>query len=376
MYDLVAPIDRDRALLYLERLRLIAGALLANRDDHRSIPPTNRPPIDSFRQRAMEAWGGVTADRNGRWNTDVVTSGMFVYPMAAFARRVGDNPALQTKCRSPIVSPEPIVASKTVRPEDLSRRRPVAIENSRSPHDTNPATASRNNPEFQLWTICSAAVRFTTAALETYKAFLPEQHFTSSDPHAYFTQPRLYAALDCKGNHACEGYRDTAGKPLAYNENLSMMKALAETALAANSQLYRSSTDATPSNLALATKFAPQLIAKNVLYFKDAVTFYRDGAATLAIWNHQEPLKPHVQDTAHGGFELESLAVIFEDQDRLNDLLSARKTQCAYHIEQVILYSHRQYFLAQDLEVRLPKCVRVAKRAWRDPRRSGKEQMD
>ena len=36
----------------------------------------------------MPAWGAYTRDRDNKWNTDVSTSGLFVYAMAALARRV------------------------------------------------------------------------------------------------------------------------------------------------------------------------------------------------------------------------------------------------------------------------------------------------
>ena len=86
VYDLVVPLDPVRATTYLCRLGAIAGALLANRDDTRGFPK------DPFRGRVMPAWGAKAEDRDGKWNTDVDTSGLLVYAMAAFARRVLDRP--------------------------------------------------------------------------------------------------------------------------------------------------------------------------------------------------------------------------------------------------------------------------------------------
>jgi hypothetical protein len=177
MYDLVAPLNATQAAQYLERLGHIAGALLDNRDDVRGFP------ADPFRERVMPAWGAYTADRDGKWNTDPVIAGLFIYAMAAFARRVADRQALHDK------------------------------------YGTD-------------------AIRFITATIETYEAFRPELHLVERDPEAYFTVPWRYANLQCNGNDGCEGYRSTAGKPISYNENLSMMKALAEAALAGDSALY------------------------------------------------------------------------------------------------------------------------------------------
>src|SRR5262249_16839948 len=117
------------------------------------------------------------------------------------------------------------------------------------------------------------AVRFVTAVIETYEAFRRELHLGNHDAWAYFTVPAEYAYLACndpKFAHACQGYRDTAGKPIAYNENLSMMKALAEVALASDSALYRGAAAAgcvSPARLYLATNEAPLLIAKNFTFF-------------------------------------------------------------------------------------------------------------
>ncbi len=261
MYDLVAPLDPAQAARYLERLGQIAGALLDNRDDVRGFP------VDPFRGRVMPAWGAYTADRDGKWNTDPVFAGLFTYAMAAFARRVADHPARYAE------------------------------------H-------------------CDDAIRFITATMETYEAFRPELHLVENDPEAYFTVPAAYADLVCDGNQSCEDYRSTAGMPIAWNENLSMMKALAEVALASDSPLYRGSPGATPERLQRATEEAPLLIAKNVTFFVDNLRLktLSDGTPYFE-WNHQLPL-PRIQDVAHASFELGCLAVILDDQVRLNALLT------------------------------------------------------
>jgi hypothetical protein len=268
MYDLVATLDAARAARYLERLRRIAGALLSIRDDAHGYP------ADPFRDRVMAAWGAYTEDRDWRWNTDVVTSGLFVYAMAAFARRVADNPALYAQYGAD-------------------------------------------------------AIRFITATIETYEVFRAELHLVDSDAHAYFVNPLRYGYLQCNRNdmsegakHGCAGYRDVAGKPLAWNENLSMMKALAEVALAGDSALYRGSTDATGARLWLATQEAPLLIAKNFTFFDKHLRSktLSDGTPYFE-WDHQQPDPRRIQDTAHGGFELDCLAVLLDDKIRLNALL-------------------------------------------------------
>jgi len=75
VHDLLAPVDFDTSATFLRRLGAIAGAILSNRDDLRGFPE------DPFRGRLMPAWGAVTADRDNKWNTDVSTSGLFIYAM-------------------------------------------------------------------------------------------------------------------------------------------------------------------------------------------------------------------------------------------------------------------------------------------------------
>ena len=206
VYDLVLPLDLGRAATYLSRLGAIADALLANRDDKRGFP------ADPFRGRVMAAWGAITNDRDDKWNTDVVTSGLFVYAMAAFARRVVDRPDLYTHLHS-------------------------------------------------------QAIGLITATIETYQTFHSELHLVDGDPFAFFVLPSTYSTLTCSnGAHGCPGYRAGAGKPIPYNENLSMMQALAELALAANSNIYRASADATSDRLSLATEEAPLVVARNVAW--------------------------------------------------------------------------------------------------------------
>ena len=261
VHDLVAPVDFDTSAVYLQRLGAIAGALLANRDDLSGFPE------DPFRGRVMPAWGAHTLDRDNKWNTDVVTSGLFVYAMAAFARRVAERPD----------------------------RYPQLLRDQ--------------------------AVRMITAAIETYEAFRPELHLVEGDPHAYYVLPERYSTLVCAdGNHSCENYRAGAGKPTSYNETLSMIKALAELAPAADSNLYRASADATPARLQLATEEMPLVVAKTIAYrvadlhprtLSDGTPYYE--------WDYEG--SGGAEDIGHAQFELGCLAVVLEGQLRLNELL-------------------------------------------------------
>jgi hypothetical protein len=261
VHDLLAPVDFETSAVFLRRLGAIAGALLANRDDLRGFPE------DPFRGRVMPAWGAFTPDRDNKWNTDVVTSGLFVYAMAAFAHRVAERPD----------------------------RYPQLLRDQ--------------------------AVRTITAAIETYEAFRPELHLVEGDPYAYYVLPESYSTLVCAdGNHGCENYRAGAGKPIAYNESLSMIKALAELAPAADSNLYRASADATPTRLQLATEEMPLVVAKTIAYrVADLHPRTLSDDTPCYEWDYEGGGGP--EDIHHAQFELGCLAVVLEGQLRLNELL-------------------------------------------------------
>jgi len=265
VYDLVLPFDGKMAESLLQRLGAIGGALLANRDD--KPHPPGFPPgayFDAFRERVMPAWGFFTPDRDGKWNTDPYSAGYLSYPMVAFARRVADHPVRYAQYQGD-------------------------------------------------------AIRFTTAVIESYQAFHPELHLVDGDPHAYFNSPSAYSTLVCpdgKYRKSCRGYRDGAGKSIPFNENLSMMQALAECALAADSALYRASGVATGEQSRLATEEMPLVVAKNVAYFVDNLS---SNGNPYFNWKTQ-PGGVN-DDVSHDGFLLGCLAVVLELQTGLNALL-------------------------------------------------------
>jgi hypothetical protein len=273
VYDLVLPFDGKMAERFLQRLAAIGGALLANRDD--MVPPPLGPlGPEPFRGRVMPAWGHVTPDRDGEWNTDVYSSGFFAYAMAAFARRVADHPARYAQ------------------------------------HQGD-------------------AIRFITAVIETYVGFHSEIHLVEGDPHAYFKSPMGYKTLVCPDGEpfgrfqsSCQGYRKGAGNPLDYNEGLSMMKALAECALAADSALYRGSAAATPVQLRLATEEMPLLIAKNLAFFVDNLSLKALADGTPYFEWQSQLVNGHIENIPHGGLSLDCLAVILELQIALDSLLA------------------------------------------------------
>ena len=107
----------------------------------------------------MKAWGSPTFDRDCRWNTDVSVSGLFLYPMAAFARRVADNPIRYSQ-------------------------------------------------------FTDQAITLIDGAFETYEDFQSELHLADNDPFAYYITPPGYSTLTCNnGGSGCDDYRTQASEP-------------------------------------------------------------------------------------------------------------------------------------------------------------------
>jgi hypothetical protein len=266
VHDVVAPVCFDTSVVYLQRLGAIADALFSVRDDNATFIE------DPFRERVMPAWGAYTENRDCKWNTDVSTSGLFVYYMAAFARRVAERPD----------------------------RYPQLLRDQ--------------------------AIRMITACIDTYNAFRPELYLVEGDPHAYWCFPKRYSTLVCangddKSQQECENnFKALAGKPLAYNQCLSMIRALTELAPAADSSFYRASPVATPERLQVATVEMPLVIAKTIAW-RVADLHLRTLSDDTPCYEWHYRLSDEPENINHAGFDLACLAVVLEGQLRLNELL-------------------------------------------------------
>jgi len=276
VYDLVAPIDArlagrpDLAGLagdVLERLGVIARELLLLRDDKRTFPRNpidpDRPfdPRDEFRGRVMPAWGGHVDYHDWKWNTDVVTAGLFVYAMAAFARRAVRSPALRMR------------------------------------HGGD-------------------AIWFITATLDTFDAFGPELHFSDDDPHAYFTMPLTY-------RHPRAGKALAHNQTFGMMQALAEVALAADSfmyrhSVDATPHRLRVATEDLPLLIAKnVAYFAHHLVHKK---FDKDDSSDQDGSPYF-LWYREHPGE-QVEDTAHAQLSLASLAIILEHRVALNALLA------------------------------------------------------
>jgi hypothetical protein len=99
-----------------------------------------------------------------------------------------------------------------------------------------------------------------------------------------------------------------------------MIKALAELAPAADSNLYRASADATPTRLQLATEEMPLVVAKTIAYrVADLHPRTLSDGTPCYEWDYEG--SGGVEDIHRAQFELGCLAVVHEGRLRLNELL-------------------------------------------------------
>ena len=305
LYDRLAPIDPCRASHYLEYLRVIAEESLDWRDDKQGYPQ------DAFRLRVMAAWGAYDAELDGKWSDDLVVAGIVAYPMAAFAKRVALNP-------------------------------------------TSFSVGYQQD-----------AIRFTTAVMQTYASFRPEMtsststtvggpvHFSTGDPWAYHISPPGYSTLACSDpseptQHDCQNHRGDAGNPEGWNEDSIFLKTIAEAASAADSPLYRNSSDPYKNTaISYLAVEGPAVIAKWVQFFDDylntatvkdcscsqqspyehlpVLEYWSGDNADYYVWDKKYNTAGglEIENLSHAQVTLESLAAIYEDKFALDTLLSA-----------------------------------------------------
>ncbi|HTL39044.1 MAG TPA: hypothetical protein VL326_38195, partial [Kofleriaceae bacterium] len=278
LYDLLVQVDLDRARVYLERLHVISNDYYNNRDDIRvltNVPPTiltvNGHPYDHFHGQVMPAWGAVDEELDNQWTAKPGLDGLLAYPMAAFARRVAEHPG------------------------------------------------------WFCYQYRQDAIKFTNSVIATYKAFRQDMHLTANDPYWYYINPPSYVNLQCTTGDIdrCRSNRAEAGMALPYNLSLSMLKAMADVAIAADSDLYKTSSQATADAVTYGTNEAPRAIAKNVTMWVDKLDHrtLSDGTPWVA-WKYSLLASAANEDLNHANFTLGSIVTMWENKSALDGYLA------------------------------------------------------
>lgn len=306
-------LTRDREALvpfkYLNHLRDVNDVALEFRDDHHPgdghpdhdnrLCLTCYPPIlDKVRGKVVPAWGsGILYSDfvgNGALNpVDHVTSGVYLYGIAAFARLVAEHGPSQS-----------VYGDK--------------------------------------------AMEFANAALETMFAFLPEFDTRQVDAfvEGIFHRPRrsptasecveardlakahvwrfdrenfqgLSAEID-KAYETCTEAGRYAGKPLAHNEAGALMMSFIELWRALDSDFYRASP-ARQSNADFARGLIPLMVTRFQRYFVNRLTLHDEGPGERYEWHYNDDVpEPHVENTSHANLDMFYLDVLRRSRRRLD----------------------------------------------------------
>jgi hypothetical protein len=298
MAAMVRMFDLTHDTRYLDHLRELIQIALKYRDDlplDKDRPDLIRPTDEIRNKVGLPGWGGRAVDSGGLHRVDEVTSSLYAYPIAAFARIVAENPSLQTL---------------------------YSCDGSSDKH-------------------CKDAIDYANLVLETVNFFLPQIHrqrgagnsieATLTSPEEYRNRP---TAADCEkayddaekadpGNHArwdqqwcdCTRRNELAGRGLPHNQDLTFSMVLIELTRVLNSPFYLQS----PKRVGGAENmrdFLLLLISRQQRYFANRLFLCEDGVC----WRYMDniPFGTHPEDTDHGSMDMSYVGLVFRDFDRLS----------------------------------------------------------
>jgi hypothetical protein len=281
--------------------------------DDRPLDTNVGRPIDQIRnQVGLPAWGGGLLDNYGLHSVLELTSSYYAYPIAAFARIVAEDPALQARYECKIIPLEP--------------RIDVTVK-------------------------CSDIIFYANSILQTVEVFLRQiqQHSVGNGVEAMLTNPKEYHVRptkdDCKdAKHQalakepgrkdrwkdeyryCKENQPLAEKPMPHNINLLFSMVLIELSRVLASPFYQQSPRRA-SNAATLQDFFFVLISRQQRYFVNHLNpeSLRDIDACKNnnfCWyydDHGVDGIPHdSEDTDHGSMDMTYMRPFFRDIDRLS----------------------------------------------------------
>ncbi|MPY87565.1 MAG: PASTA domain-containing protein [Luteitalea sp.] len=292
MYDLT----QDR--IYLDHLREMSREVLMNRDDHRGAP------VDAFTGRVMPAWGKSTVSFGSLHHANIFDAGLWCYPIAAFARIVGEtqNLELRTLYEEDAVLFANAVAETLFAFTAYLRIRPAGIK--RFVH-----------PE-QYRTLLTAA-QCDAAYQEAVNGNGPEGGIIG-EPGG-LSRLNVFRGL-CKSAHS------VADRPLPHNKAHAFEMAMIEAWRAVDSPFHR---ERVSGNFVVdwARGSVPRDIQSTYRWFE---TNLRRGGTSAAfpegwlVWNYADDVpKIGVEDTSHGNLSMRYVGVLHRSLERVNAALVA-----------------------------------------------------
>lgn len=297
---------------YLTHLKSIGDITLRYRDDHHrgdDYPNGDnpdcmkcRPPfIDRVRGGVLAAWGsGLYNDYvigGGLTPIDAVTSGVYLYPIVAFARLVLEDASLQPQ-----------------QGDDAMRFANAGIE---SFEVFAPLLDTHQTPGgFVEGTIYRPTLVPTSSQCQSAKQ-AATYHATQFSGRTGDDLKKLLATINDSGG-ACSNAGGEAGRPLAHNESAALMISFIELWRALDSSYYRESSlhvSGAPPVRAL----IPFVVARHQRYFIDRAQLVNNAAEGVRYrWNYNDDVPgPHVEDAGHGNLDMLYVSVLRASRDRL-----------------------------------------------------------
>jgi predicted transglutaminase-like cysteine proteinase len=313
MYDLT------HAPRYLDHLRELTNLVLAARDDHR---PDAGFRMDGLRGwRVMPAWGVVRTTYGYYDHSSLVVAGVYAYPIAAFARIVAEDPALQDTYGADAK------AAATGVLEMLEAFRPELHDQSLLPgHENyfvNPLSYRTMLPRARCeWAYGVALSKVpasdTTDAANAARALLDQER------------------RDCIQSGPDSGLPGgLGGKPLAHNEYQAFVMALIELSRALDTEFYKGDLPANQRQSVdvVARQEIPAIVAGAQHFYRNRFTLQRTPDAPFRwyfLWHYRDgidscppyALTCYPDDIAHAALEMRYLELLRRNQARLDALLA------------------------------------------------------
>jgi hypothetical protein len=246
--------------------------------------------------KVMRAWGVKGVGYGDYHSSSVTVAGLYAYPIAAFARIVAENPALQG-----LYGNDARGAAKAL----------IGMY-----EDFLPELVTVNPWGLGLRSFFEVPPR-AGALLTSSRCQWAYQTEESPDPADKSTF--------VKEQNDCNNTRAQAGMDVAYNETLIFVNALVELSRALDSAFY--APDAATKQLAEQT--FPQVVARAMRYYHAALSPVGTCDATACggyyQWSYTaNPAAPHpLDDTSHASYEMASMGLFWRNAPRLNGLLAS-----------------------------------------------------
>jgi hypothetical protein len=298
-----------RAPMYVEDMDEIASCAVLYRDDHHPGPNPGEPlsvarylrprPMDQIRNRqSLPAWGGRSINSANLHRIEEVVSSLYAYSLAMTARIVLEDPALHAAYRDRAVGYVNAAAETVALLLTQFEERPDGI------HHMGFIVAHPNLRH--RWTNADCQRAFD----ETIASYTPRPAQETIDWHK--------AQLNnCK--RAIE--LDTAGKPLAFNENNAFAMAMIEVTRALNAPAYQSHAQASPS-AGFWRNSLPIFVSRIQRYFRRHLAQEGASSEPRYTWRHSE-LTDSREDASHGGLSMQYVIALARNREALDRVAAA-----------------------------------------------------